>query len=284
MERHGMSVNVGSFVGGATVRMYAKGMAVGPPTPAELDTMRAVMRRAMEDGAFGLGTALIYPPGSFATTAELVEIAKAMSPYGGVYITHMRSEADQLLEAIDEALRIGREGGVPVEIYHFKAGGRRNWAKAALAIATIFFLMSEDNVALQLRQPWIKFGTDADGVDPDSVRTLTHPRAYGNYPRILGTYVREQRILTLEDAIRKMTSAVANRLSIQDRGLLREGMYADVVVFDPRTIADRATFEQPHQLSVGVRYVFVNGTAVVRDGRHTGAKPGRPVRGPGYAR
>ena len=405
MERHGMSVNVGSFVGGATVRMYAKGMAVGPPTPAELDTMRAVMRRAMEDGAFGLGTALIYPPGSFATTAELVEIAKAMSPYGGVYITHMRSEADQLLEAIDEALRIGREGGVPVEIYHFKAGGRRNWAKAALAIAkidsaratgqdvsadmyayvaggtgltaclppwasadgklldnlrdsvtrariradvlsdradwenlcslatpdgvlvlglvrpenerwagkrlsaiaadqgkdwldaaiglvlseqtrigTVFFLMSEDNVALQLRQPWIKFGTDADGVDPDSVRTLTHPRAYGNYPRILGTYVREQRILTLEDAIRKMTSAVANRLSIQDRGLLREGMYADVVVFDPRTIADRATFEQPHQLSVGVRYVFVNGTAVVRDGRHTGAKPGRPVRGPGYAR
>ena len=405
MERHGMSVNVGSFVGGATVRMYAKGMAVGPPTPAELDTMRAVMRRAMEDGAFGLGTALIYPPGSFATTAELVEIAKAMSPYGGVYITHMRSEADQLLEAIDEALRIGREGGVPVEIYHLKAGGRRNWPKAALAVAkidsaraagqdvsadmyayvaggtgltaclppwasadgklldnlrdsvtrariraevlsdrpdwenlcslatpdgvlvlglaspenqrwagkrlsaiaaeqgkdwldaaidlvlseqtrigTIYFLMSEENVALQMRQPWIKFGTDADGVDPDSVRTLTHPRAYGNYPRILGTYVREQRILTLEDAIRKMTSAVANRLSIQDRGLLREGMYADVVVFDPRTIADRATFEQPHQLSVGVRYVFVNGTAVVRDGRHTGAKPGRPVRGPGYAR
>ena len=144
--------------------------------------------------------------------------------------------------------------------------------------------MSEDNVALQMRQPWIKFGTDADGVDPDSARTLTHPRAYGNYPRILGTYVREQRVLTLEDAIRKMTSAVATRLSIQDRGLLREGMYADVVVFDPHAIADRATFEQPHQLSVGVRYVFVNGTAVVRDGRHSGAKPGRLLRGPGYVR
>ena len=405
MERHGMSVNVGSFVGGATVRMYAKGMAVGPPTPAELDTMRAVMRRVMEDGAFGLATALIYPPGNFATTGELVELAKAMSPYGGVYISHMRSEADQLLEAIDEALRIGREGGVPVEIYHLKAGGRRNWPKAALAVAkidsaraagqdvsadmyayvaggtgltaclppwasadgklldnlrdsvtrariraevlsdrpdwenlcslatpdgvlvlglaspenqrwagkrlsaiaaeqgkdwldaaidlvlseqtrigTVYFLMSEDNVALQMRQPWIKFGTDADGVDPDSARTLTHPRAYGNYPRILGTYVREQRVLTLEDAIRKMTSAVATRLSIQDRGLLREGMYADVVVFDPHAIADRATFEQPHQLSVGVRYVFVNGTAVVRDGRHSGAKPGRLLRGPGYVR
>ena len=405
MERHGMSVNVGSFVGGATVRMYAKGMAVGPPTPAELDTMRAVMRRAMEDGAFGLATALIYPPGNFATTGELVELAKAMSPYGGVYITHMRSEADQLLEAIDEAIRIGREGGVPVEIYHLKAGGRRNWPKAALAVAkidsaraagqdvsadmyayvaggtgltaclppwasadgklldnlrdpatrariraevlsdrsdwenlcslatpegvlvlglvspenqrwvgkrlsaiaaeqgkdwldaaidlvlseqtrigTVYFLMSEDNVALQMRQPWIKFGTDADGVDPDSARALTHPRAYGNYPRILGTYVREQRVLTLEDAIRKMTSAVATRLSIEDRGLLREGMYADVVVFDPHAIADRATFEQPHQLSVGVRYVFVNGAAVVRDGRHTGAKPGRLLRGPGYVR
>lgn len=403
MERHGISPNVGSFLGAATVREYVKGMALGDPTAAELDTMRAVVRRAMEDGAFGVASALIYPPGNFAGTAELIEMARAMAPYGGVYITHMRSEADQLLEAIDEATRIGREGGVPVEIYHLKAGGLRNWPKAAQAISkidsaraagldvqanmypyvaggtglssclppwaaaddklldnlrdpamrskiraevlqqttdwenlcqlatpdgvlvlgllkpenqvhagkrlseiaasvgkdwleavmdllvseeqrigTIYFMMSEDNVKLQLRQPWLKFGTDAGGADPDSARGLTHPRAYGTYPRILGKYVRDEGVLTLEDAVRKATSAVATRLSIPDRGLLREGSYADVVVFDPRTVADRATFERPHQLSVGVRDVFVNGVRVVRDGRHTGAKPGRVVRGPGY--
>jgi dihydroorotase/N-acyl-D-amino-acid deacylase len=405
MIRRGASENVGSFVGSATVRAWAKGEAMGAFSAAERDSVTAMVRRVMEDGAFGVASALQYPPDNYNTTEDLIHAAKAMATFGGVYITHMRSEGERLLEAIDETLRIGRESGVPVEIYHLKASGTVNWPKMALAIAkidsaraagqdvsadmyayvagatgltaclppwasadgklldnlrdsvtrariradvlsersdwenlcslatpdgvlvlglvrpenerwagkrlsaiaadqgkdwldaaiglilseqtrigTVFFLMSEDNVALQLRQPWIKFGTDADGVDPDSVRTLTHPRAYGNYPRILGTYVREQRVLTLEDAIRKMTSAVANRLSIMDRGLLREGMYADVVVFDPRTIADRATFEQPHQLSVGVRYVFVNGTAVVRDGRHTGAKPGRPVRGPGYVR
>jgi dihydroorotase/N-acyl-D-amino-acid deacylase len=403
MERHGMSVNAGSFVGAATLRMYAKGMAAGAASPAELDTMRAATRRAMADGAFGVASALIYPPGNFAGTAELIEIAKAMAPYGGVYITHMRSEADQLLEAIDEAIRIGREGGVPVEIYHLKAAGRRNWPKAASAIAridsaraagldvqadmypyvaggtslsaclppwtsadgklfqnlrdsttrarikaevlsdrtdwenlcalatpegvlvlglrkpedslwvgkrlseiaagmhkhwldaaidlilteqqgigTIFFLMSEDNVALQLRQPWIKIGTDAGGIDPDSARGGAHPRSYGTYPRILGRYVREQRVLSLEDAVRKMSGAVATRLSIRDRGLLAPGYYADVVIFDPATIIDRATFEQPHQLSTGVRYLFVNGVAVVSNGRHTGAKPGRLVRGPGY--
>ncbi len=381
MEHHGMSVNAGSFLGAATVRIYAKGMAAGPPTPAELDTMRAVTRRAMADGSFGVASALIYPPGNFATTDELVEMAKAMSPYGGVYITHMRSEADQFLEAIDEAIRIGREGGVPVEIYHLKAAGRRNWPKAAAAIAKIdsaraagldlqadmypyvaggtglaacippwasadgkllenlrdsstraritaellsertdwenlcslatpagvllaemkkpensrwvgkrladvAFLMSEDNVALQLRQPWIKIGTDAGGYDPDSVRARgpVHPRSYGTYPRILGRYVREQRVISLEDAVRKMSGPVATRLSIRDRGVLAQGFYADVVVFDPATIIDRATFEQPHQLSTGVQYVFVNGVAVVSNGRHTGAKPGRLVRGPGYGR
>jgi N-acyl-D-amino-acid deacylase len=405
LERHGVSPNVGSFVGATTVRVYAKAQAMGAATPAELDTMRAVMRDAMLDGAFGLASALIYPPGTFAGTAELVEVAKAMAPYGGVYITHMRSEADQLLEAIDEAIRIGREAGVPVEIYHLKAGGRRNWPKIPQAIAkidsarragldvqanmyaytaggtglsaclppwasadgklldnlkdpatrariraemlqertewenlcqlggaegvlllglrrdqnkqfvgkrlsevaatlgkdvpdvimdllideeqrigTVYFLMSEENIALQLRQPWMKFGTDAGGFDPDSARGPSHPRAYGNFPRILGKYVRDEGVIALEDAIRKMSSAVATRLSIADRGVLRPGMYADVVVFDPATIADRATFEQPHQLSVGMRQVFVNGTAVVRDGRHTGAKPGRIVRGPGYER
>ena len=144
--------------------------------------------------------------------------------------------------------------------------------------------MNEDNVALQLRQPWIKIGTDAGGYDPDSAHGLTHPRSYGTYPRILGRYVREQRVIGLEDAVRKMSGAVATRLSIRDRGVLAQGYYADVVVFDPATIIDRATFEQPHQLSTGVRYVFVNGVAVVSNGRHTGAKPGRIVRGPGYRR
>lgn len=403
MQTHGASVNFGSFLGATNVRMYAKGAAQGAATAAELDSMRKVVRWAMEDGAFGIASALIYPPATFASTEELIEVSKAMAPYGGVYITHMRSEADQYLEAIDEAVRIGREAGVPVEIYHLKAAGRRNWFKAPLAIAkidsaraagidvqanmyayiaggtgltsclppwasegnklfdnlanpemrariraeilnptsqwenlcdlagpenvlitrfvaeenvpfagkrlteiaaakgkdwidtaldviladrrrveTIYFLMNEENVKLQLKQPWMKFGTDAGGFDPDSARGLTHPRAYGNYTRILGKYVRDEGVLPLEDAIRKMSSAVATRLSIQDRGVLREGMFADIVVFDPRTVADRATFEQPHQLSVGMQHVFVNGQAVVRDGKHTGALPGRVVRGPGY--
>ena len=402
MAAHGTSPNVGSFVGAATVRVYAKGQAIGKPNAAELDTMRAVVRRAMEDGAFGIGSALIYPPGNYATTDELVEMAKAMSPYGGIYITHMRSEADALLEAIDEAISIGARGGVPVEIYHLKAAGTNNWLKGPLAIAkidsarkagvdvqanmypyvaggtglsactppwasedgklidnlqnpemrakikaemnnahtewenlcllagpqnvlvlglnksenkqyagkrlgeiatmmnkpwddaamdlliserqrigTVYFLMSEDNVKLNLAQPWMKFGTDAGGVDPDSARGLTHPRAYGTFPKIFGHYVRDEKILPLEDAVRKATSAVATRLSIPDRGLLREGFFADIAVFDPNTIIDRSTFEQPHALSEGVRFVFVNGAMVVRDGRHTGAKPGHVLHGPG---
>lgn len=399
IEARGASTNFGSFVGASTMRMYGKGMADGAATRAELDTMRAAMTRAMEDGAFGLASALIYPPGVFASTDELVEVAGAMAPYGGLYITHMRSEADQLLEAIDEALSIGRRAGVPVEIYHLKAAGQRNWHKAALAIAKIdsarragqdvtadmyayvaggtdlssclppwastdgrlldnlrdsamrarihadasrefteweslcrlatpegvmvvsfkkeenkalegvrlsdiaarrgtdwvnavieltleeedglggiFFIASEENLTLQMRQPWMKFGTDAGGQDPERARGMTHPRAYGNYPRILGRYVRDQGVMSLEDAIRKMTSAVATRLSIADRGLLREGMFADVVVFDPATIIDRATYEQPHQVAEGVRHVFVNGVAVVSEGRHTDARPGRAVR------
>jgi N-acyl-D-amino-acid deacylase len=403
MEERGVSPNVGSFLGASTVRHYARGLESGPSSPAELDTMRAVVRRAMEDGAFGIASALINPPGSYASTDELVELSRAMAPYGGVYITHMRSEADALLEALDEAIEIGRRAGVRVEIYHLKAAGERNWAKTEPAIArieaaraagldvaanmypytaggtgltaclppwtaeggglyerlrdpatrarvhaemlapatdwenlcglatpdrvlvlglrlpeheawigrrlveiaetmetdwadaalrliaaeeqrigTIYFLISDENVALKMRQPWISFGTDAGGFDPDSATALTHPRAYGTYPRILGRFVREQRVISLEEAVRKMTSAVANRLSIQDRGLLHEGLFADIVVFDPHAIRDRATFEDPHQLSVGVRHVFVNGVAVLRDGRHTGATPGRIVRGPGY--
>lgn len=405
MARHKASVNFGSFLGAATVRAYAKGMAEGAATPAELDTMRAVVRRAMQDGAFGVGSALIYPPGSYASTQELIEEAKAMAPFGGVYITHMRSEGDRLLEALDEALTIGREGGVPVEIYHLKAAGVSNWPKAKQVVAKIdsaraagqdvatdqyaytaganglsscippwahadgkllqrlgdpttrariksdmtqderdrwenlclgstpanvevvgfqtdslkryegkrlteiaqsmhtdwpdaiidltiaehnrlgqiLFIASDSNVAMQIQQPWMKFGTDAEGFDPDSAKGMTHPRAYGNYPRILGRFVREQHILRLEDAIRKMTWAVASRLSIHDRGMLHEGMYADIAIFDPNTIIDRATYEQPNQLSIGMRHVIVNGVEVVTDGKSTGAKPGEVVRGPGYA-
>ena len=403
MESRGVSANIGSFLGAATIRSYAKGMTMGDPSPAELEEMRRVTREAMEDGAFGVASALIYPPGNFATTDELVEIAKAMAPYGGIYITHMRSEADQFLESMDEAIEIGRRGGVPVEIYHLKAAGQRNWHKAKRAIAkidsaraagqdvsadmypyiaggtgltailppwasadgklydnlgdpvmrekikaevldpqsdweymgqlatpagimiadvkhednkqwvgkrldeiaqatgkdwvdaamdlilkdstrvgTLYFLMNEENVQLQLQQPWIKFGTDAGGFDPETAEGMTHPRAYGTYPRILGKYVRDEQVIPLEDAIRKMSAAVARRLGIRDRGMLQEGMYADVVVFNMDTITDRATFEEPHQLSVGMEHVLVNGVAVVKDGQHTNATPGQIVRGAGY--
>ena len=403
MEANGGSVNFGSFVGATTIRVLAKGEAMGAANPAQLALMQEAVKNAMEDGAFGIGSALIYPPGNFASTEELIEINRAAAPYGGVYITHMRSEADRFLEAIDEAIRIGVEAGVPVEIYHLKAGGRRNWPKAAQAVAkidsaraagvdiqanmypytaggtgltacfppwasadgklfdnladpvmrarirqeiehqtedwenlcglatpegvlllgfekpenkkyvgrylgdvsaelgkdwidtafdlvlserqrigTIYFLMSEENVAMQIGQPWIKFGTDAGGLDPRNAQGLSHPRAYGTFTRILGKYVREEHATTLEEAVRKMSSAVATRLHIRDRGTLVPGFHADVVVFDPETVGDVATYEQPHQISVGINHVFVNGVEVVDHGRHTGAKPGRAVRGPGW--
>lgn len=406
MAAHGISPNVGSFLGAATVRRYAKGNAEGAASAAELDTMRAVTRRAMEDGAFGVGSALIYPPGAYASTEELIEIAKAMAPYGGVYITHLRSEGDRVIEAAAEALRIGREGGVPVEIYHLKVAGQRNWSKAPQLVAMIdsarragqdvgatmypytagqtslasclppsaaangklldnlrdpasrarikaamiagttggeslcdlatahgtmvvgfrdstlkkfegmrldeiaaqmggghldwqdalidltiaenanlggiFFLASDENLRMQLRQPWIVIGTDADGWSPDSTDgAMVHPRTYGTYPRLLGQLSRDEGLMPLEEVIRKSTSAVAARLGIQDRGLLREGMKADIVIFDPATVADRATYVAPHAIAAGVREVIVNGIAVVRDGTVTGAKPGRAIRNVG---
>ena len=403
MVGRGTAQNVGSFVGDGTLRVYAKGEEAGALTAAERDTTRAVMARAMEDGAFGLASALIYPPNTYASTEELIDAARAMAPYGGVYITHMRSEGDKFLEAMDEAIRIGKEGGVPVEIYHLKASGPRNWPKMPVAIAKIdsaraagqdvqanmylypaggnsfascippkyaaggrllenlknpalratmvqemlamdagyeslceiatpanvmvvgfrkpanlrfegkrlseisaalgkswpetiidlnvdeelglgelLFLMSEDNMRLQLKQPWMKFGTDAGSQDPATAKGMTHPRTYGNFPRIFARYVREQRVLELEDAVRKATSAVATRLSLTDRGVLKVGLKADVIVWNPATIQDNATFDKPHQLSTGVKDMFVNGVAVLREGSHTGAKPGVVVRGPGY--
>ena len=395
--RHANSVNAGSYLGAATVRAYAAGQSAAPASAEQVDTMRAVVRNAMRDGAFGISSALIYPPGSYARTAELIEMAKAMAPFHGAYITHMRSEDDSLFEAMNEAFRIAREGGVQLDIYHLKASNRRNWGKAAAMVAKIDsaraagldagatmypypysgnnlgacfpdwaaengklfdnlrdpgtrarilremaddagaplcqregptayliadlrrpehakyegkrlsdiaadmgkpwpetivalvlaegrdpskinFTMSEDNVRMQIRQPWVVIGTDAGGVDPDSAKNVVHPRSYGTYPRILGRYVREQKLLTLEDAVRKMSGGVAARLGLRNRGLLREGMFADVVVFDDATIIDLSTPEQPHQISRGVEQLFVNGVQVIRDGRHTGATPGRALR------
>ena len=404
MEAHGISVNAGSYLGAATVRAYAMGQKEGAPDATQLDTMRMVVREAMRDGAFGISSALIYTPGSYATTEELIEAAKAMAPLHGSYITHIRSEESGLLSAMDEAIRIGREGGVPVTIYHFKASGRINWPLAGPAIAKIdsaraagqdvtatmypypasgnnlsacipgwvhadgkllenlqnpalrdrirkemadlspgvpaycqhnppeayliagfkrpdwkqfdgtrlntiaavlkkdwvdaiieltigeknglgkiTFGMSEPNVAMMLRQPWVVIGSDAGGYDPDTTTALVHPRSYGSFARVLGKYARTDSVLTLEDAVRKMTSATAQILGLRDRGLLREGMFADIVIFDPATVIDNATFEKPHQLSSGVRDVFVNGVGVWRDGKHTGATPGRALRGPGWS-
>jgi len=404
MTERGVSPNIGSFLGGGTLRQYAKGMTMGDANADERETMRRVMAEAMEDGAFGVSYALIYPPDAYVSTDELVDVCAVVARYGGVYITHLRSEADQFLEGLEEALEIGRRANLPVEVYHLKAAGQANWGKMATAMATItaaraagqdvtadmypyiaggtglssvlppwaaangklyenlrdpairatireaalhpdgtweamgalagpegivpvglerpelhhyngqtlaaiaadrgtdwldtaidllaaegqrigsvYFMMTEDNVRVQLQQPWMKISTDAGGVDPAwaAERGPIHPRAYGTYPRVLGKYVRDESVLTLEDAVRKMTGAVANRLGLFDRGILRTGAAADVVIFDPHTIGDRATFANPHQLSVGVRDVWVNGTRVIRDSVHTGATPGRIVNGPG---
>jgi len=403
-EKRGSALNFGSYVGATTVRQYVKGMAAGKATPDEIRKMQELVSLAMDDGAFGIGSALIYPPATYVDTDELAEITKPVAKYKGLYISHIRSEADQFLEALDEAIEIGRKAGTPVEIYHLKAAGKRNWGKEAAAIRKIedaraagqdvsacmypypagatgltsvlppwtaqdgklldnladpairerikreiaqeksdwenlgqlagpegilittlkqpqnqpyigkrlneiaamknedwrdaamdlilsertrvdatYFLMSEDNIKLQLRQPWIKFGIDGRGVDPEQMQgQLVHPRAYGTFPRVLGLYVREEKVLPLEDAIRKMTSAATRRLGIRDRGILQEGFFADIAVFNPDTVIDRSTFENPNQLSTGVEYVFVNGVAVVKAGKVTGERPGIALRGPGY--
>jgi dihydroorotase/N-acyl-D-amino-acid deacylase len=403
MGEVGISVNYGSFLGGGTLREYVKGWELGQQTPEEMETMRRVVREVMEDGAFGVATALIYPPNSYTTDEELYETCRVIAEYGGVYITHMRSEADEFLEELAETIDLARQTGCALELYHLKVGGKRNWAKMATAIEminaaraeglditadmypyiaggtglasaipnwaaadgklldnlrdpeirerirhelveptggweplatlagpegvlvtelksegnqqysgkrlseiaeargqhwtdclmdlvlaeeewifTIYFMMNEDNLPMQLQQPWMKISTDAAGLDPaTSGHAVTHPRSYGTYTRVLGKYTREEGVLTLEDAVRKMSSAVADRLSLRDRGQLRAGMYADVVIFNPDTVIDNATFENPHQLSTGIRDVWVNGVRVLNDGSHTGATPGMPVYGPG---
>jgi N-acyl-D-amino-acid deacylase len=402
LSAQGVSVNFGSFVGGATLREYAMGWDAEEPNEDELKTMRCVMAEAMEDGAFGVATALIYPPNAFSTPRELTEVARVVSEYGGLYITHIRSEGDRLLEGLEEAIELGRAANVPVEIYHLKATGEQNWPKMAEVIAridrargegidvaadmypyifsgtgltvllpdwaseggrlyerlehpetrariradmvgpdvealtsaknprrdyvyplgfrkpenrqyigkhleeiaalrgqewpdaaidlileerqwisTLFVIMSEENLKLQLRQPWIKISTDASGMDPAGQENPVHPRAYGTYTRVLAKYVREEKVLSLEGAVRIMSSAVADRLGLRDRGQIREGFFADVILFDPATVRDHATFTDTHQLSTGIRDVWVNGARVLKEGEHTGAMPGRAVYGAG---
>jgi N-acyl-D-amino-acid deacylase len=407
LEKRGIPQNVASFIGAGTIREHVIGLEDKPPTPAQLDQMRELVRREMEAGALGITTALIYPPAFFAKTEELIELCKVAAKYKGKYTTHMRSEGNQLIEAVEETIRISREAGLPAEIYHLKASGAANWSRMdqvfrmirkarrqglkitadmytytaggtgldasmppwvwdggreagykrlqdpdtrrkiadavrtnsndwenlyALAgtpdrlllasfrseklkplvgktlgevakmrgkdpvetimdlvledrsrVGTIYFLMSEDNLKKQIRQPWVSFGSDAASIAPegDTLRSSAHPRAYGNFARLLGKYVREEKVITLTEAVRRLSSLPATNLGLNHRGFLKPGMFADVVVFDPQTIADRSTFENPHQLSVGVKDVFVNGRQVLKDGEHTGAKPGKALWGPG---
>lgn len=400
LEDHGVAVNVASFLGGTTVRRYVMGLEDRPPTDDELQRMRRVVADAMDDGALGVATALIYPPGAFASTDELVVVAREAARRGGLYISHVRSESSGLLDALGEAVEIGRRSGAPVEIYHLKAAGKENWKlqEAALAridsaraagvdiqasmypytaastslsaclppwtsaggrlrenlgdpgireriaremthpsdewenwcrlagpggsmivgvshrnrdllgktvadlarrrgerwphavmdllveegsVGMVYFAMSEENVRRQLDVPWMKFGTDANVWDPETAGGMTHPRGYGTYPRILGRYVRDEEILTLEEAIRKMTWAVARRLGLSGRGQVQEGFYADLVVLDPATVYETATFTEPHRLARGVRHLFVNGRAVISDGEATDERPGRFLKGPG---
>jgi len=409
LEKKGISPNVASFIGAATVREHVMGLGSRRSTPAEIEAMRELVRREMEAGALGIGSSLIYAPGTFASTEELIELCREAAKYKGTYISHLRSEADSLLEAVDELIRISREAGIPGEIYHLKAAGEPNWAKmdaviqkveaarreglkitadmytytagstgfdacvppwardggyealfrrlqdpptrnrileemtapprgwenlcvaagapdrillvgfkndalkpltgktlAEVAVmrgthpwntvldlmledrtrvGVVFFLMSEDNVRKQLELPWVSFGSDAASMAPEGVflKSSTHPRAYGNFARWLGKYVREEKLVPLPEAIRRLTGLPATNLGLEGRGFLKTGMYADVVVFDPATIADRATYEKPHQYAVGVRHVLVNGVAVLKDGEHTGALPGRALKGRGAA-
>jgi N-acyl-D-amino-acid deacylase len=407
LEKHGISQNVASFIGAPTIREYVIGLEDKPPTPDQLAKMRELVRREMEAGALGITTALIYPPAFFAKTDELIELCKVAAKYKGKYTAHMRSEGNQLIEAIQETIRISREAGVPAEIYHLKAAGHSNWPKMEQAIAmiedargkglkitadmymytaggtgldaamppwvfdggqeaaykrlqdpatrnkiaaeirtptnswenlyllsgspdkilllgfksealkplsgktlaevakmrgkdpvetimdlvledrsrigTIYFLMSEENIKKQIRQPWVSFGSDGASMAPEGVfrKSSAHPRFYGNFARLLGKYVREEKIITVSEAVRRLSSLPATNLGLDHRGFLKRGMFADVVVFDPETIGDRATFAQPHQFSIGVKHVFVNGTQVLKDGEHTGAKPGKALWGPG---
>lgn len=408
LERKEVSTNIASLVGATTVRIHELGFEDRPPTPQELRRMQELVAEAMEEGAMGVGSSLIYAPAFYAETDELIALCKVVAAYDGLYTSHMRSEGNRLLEAVDEILTVARASGVRSEIYHLKAAGKSNWSKMDEVIAkveaaraegisitadmynyiagatglnasmppwvqegghdewvkrlkdpairarvmkemttttdewenlflaagsadnlllvgfkseklkpltgktlaevaamrgkspeetamdlvieddsrvgTVYFLMSEENVKKQIALPWVSFCSDAGSPATEGVFLTSnpHPRAYGNFARLLGKYVRDEKIITLAEAVRRLTSLSAENLRIRDRGSLRPGYFADVVIFDPETIQDHATFAKPHQYSTGMVHVFVNGEQVLRDGEHTGARPGRVVRGPGW--
>jgi N-acyl-D-amino-acid deacylase len=392
----GVSPNVASFVGATTVRLNVLGHDDRAPTPEELERMKALVRRAMEEGALGVGSSLIYAPAYCADTEELIALASAAGESGGIYISHIRNEGAGLLDALEEFMTIVENAGVRGEIYHLKANREENWGKleegislieeardrglaitadiypyAASAtglsarmppwvqeggheawigrlkdpavrqrvieemnliaadrmllvgfrseqlkpltgkslaevaamrgkspeetvidliieddsrVGTVYFGMSEENVRRKVALPWVSFGSDAGAPAPEGVFLLSgsHPRAYGTFARILGKFVREEEVVSLPEAVRRMTSLPADNLGLEDRGRLAPGYFADLVVFDPARVRDRATYQQPHQLSNGVIHVFVNGDQVLEDGAHTDARPGRVVRGPGW--
>lgn len=409
LEKRGIATNVASFVGAATVRVHELGEGDVDPTPEQLARMQALVRQAMNEGALGVGSSLIYAPGSYAETDELVALTREAAQCGGMYISHMRSEGDRLEQAVDELIEISRRSGAPAEIYHLKMAGRDNWGKLAPVVekveaaraagqritadmytytagatgldaamptwvqaggleawierlkdpairkrvaaemkgpgsdwenlyhgagadkmilsgfkndalkpltgktlaevaamrgkspeetamdlvvedasrvGTVYFLMSEDNVRRQVQLPWMSFGSDAASQSAEGVflKSGAHPRTYGNFARLLGRYVRDEKLIPLEEAVYRLTTLPATNLGIKERGALKPGYHADVVIFDPAAIADRSTFEKPHQYSVGVRDVFVNGVAVLKDGEPSGASPGRAVRGAGWQR
>ena len=407
LERRGVSTNVASFLGATTLRIHEIGFADRKPTDQEMNNMRELVRVAMEEGAMGIGSSLIYAPAFYSSTEELIEICKVASEYGGMYISHMRSESNQFLEALDELIQISEEANIPAEVYHLKAGGIPNHYKMDLAIekinnardrglnittdmynyvagatgldahmppwvqeggydkwverlkdpsirvrvkeemikdtddwenlgflagpdgvlfsdfknpelrkyvgmtlkevseklnkhyadvaidfviedgsrvGVVYFLMSEDNVKKQIQLPYMSFGSDAGSIAPegDFLNSNPHPRAYGNFARLLGKYVREEKVISLENAIYKLSGLSATKLKLKERGFLKENYFADIVIFDPNTISDHATFSEPHQLATGMHHVFVNGVQVLESGEHTGMTPGRVVRGPGY--
>jgi dihydroorotase/N-acyl-D-amino-acid deacylase len=407
LEKQGMGINLASYVGATQVRRVVLGDDNKPPTPEQLERMKALVREAMKDGAVGVSTSLEYAPAPYAKTDELIALAAEGGRFGGIYSTHMRNESDSVLEAIDEALRIGRGAHVPVEIWHIKVAGKNNWGRMPEVVAKInaaraagsdvtadtyaytawfndlsafvpawahdggaaklverlkdaatrerirkdmltpskdwdnewqeipgpeavmigvvenpkmlpfqgkrlseiarqwnkdpidalfdfliddpyagvaVFGMSQPDVTLALQQPWVAIDNDSSGTSPEGIlgQEHPHPRAYGTFPRILRKYVREDKILTLEDAIRKMSALPSQRLRLTDRGVLKAGMWADVVVFDPATVRDLATFDNPNQLSEGMDYVLVNGVPVIDQGKMTGALPGKVLRGAGY--
>ena len=410
LETRGISCNVASFIGATTIRENVIGFEDKAPTPQQLAEMRELVRKEMEAGALGIGTSLIYPPAFYAKTPELIELCKVAAKYQGKYISHMRSEGNQLLEAVDELIRISREAKIPAEVYHIKAAGESNWpkldkllarieaaqkeglkvtadmytytaagtgldaclppwtedggypalfkrlrdpatrAKIATEVKTpsdawenlylaagspekillvgfkseklkpltgkslaevaktrgkdpietimdliaedesridsIYFLMSEENVRKEMMKPWISFGSDEASQAPEGVflKSNPHPRAYGNFARVLGKYVRDEKIISLGETVRRLSALPATNLGLDHRGFLKDGMFADVVVFDPATVSDRATFAQPHQYAVGMKHIFVNGVQVLKDGEHTGATPGRALWGPGKIR